>query len=120
MRDGIVDRNPARISGWQHEYQRIEDELDEHELDDRDLDDREHDLDPDDRDDLGGFDDADDAPRERRPFRPGRGGFDAEAAALGLTVQPPVGTGLDGAVLLAEHLAAGRELTGHAAYLKRG
>jgi N-acetylglucosamine kinase-like BadF-type ATPase len=46
--------------------------------------------------------------------------FDAEAAALGLTVHPPVGTGLDGAVLLAEHLAAGRELTGHAAYLRRG
>jgi hypothetical protein len=29
LRDGIVDRNPARISGWQHEYQRIEDELDD-------------------------------------------------------------------------------------------
>ena len=46
--------------------------------------------------------------------------FDAEAAALGLEVQPPAGTGLDGAVLLAEHLAAGRELAGHAAYLQRG
>jgi hypothetical protein len=29
LRDGIVGRNPARISGWQHEYQRIEDELDD-------------------------------------------------------------------------------------------
>jgi integrase len=29
LRDGIVDRNPARISGWQREYQRIEDELDD-------------------------------------------------------------------------------------------
>lgn len=28
-RDGIVDRNPARISGWQHEYRRTEDELDD-------------------------------------------------------------------------------------------
>ena len=46
--------------------------------------------------------------------------FDAEAASLGLDVQPPAGTGLDGAVLLAEHLAAGQELTGHAAYLQRG
>lgn len=29
LRDGIVDRNPARISGWQREYQRVEDELDD-------------------------------------------------------------------------------------------
>ena len=43
--------------------------------------------------------------------------FETEAAALGLDVQPPVGTGLDGAVLLAEHLAAGRPLTEHEAYL---
>jgi integrase len=28
LRDGIIDRNPARISGWQREYQRAEDELD--------------------------------------------------------------------------------------------
>ncbi len=46
--------------------------------------------------------------------------FDEQAVALGLTVLPPAGTGLDGAVLLAEHLAAGRPLTGHAAYLQRG
>jgi len=29
LRDGIVDRNPARISGWQDQYQQIEDELDD-------------------------------------------------------------------------------------------
>ncbi|MFF5993091.1 hypothetical protein [Prauserella flavalba] len=27
MRDGIIDRNPARITGWQHEYRLAEDEL---------------------------------------------------------------------------------------------
>jgi len=27
--DGIVDRNPARVTGWQHEYRLAEDELDE-------------------------------------------------------------------------------------------
>jgi N-acetylglucosamine kinase-like BadF-type ATPase len=48
-----------------------------------------------------------------------REAFEAEAAARGLHVQPPVGNGLDGAVLLAEHLAAGRSLTEHTAYLKR-
>ncbi len=29
VRDGIIDRNPARISGWQREYQQAEDELDD-------------------------------------------------------------------------------------------
>lgn len=29
VRDGIVDRNPARVTGWQREYQRAEDELDD-------------------------------------------------------------------------------------------
>lgn len=29
VRDGIIDRNPARISGWQQEYKRAEDELDD-------------------------------------------------------------------------------------------
>lgn len=29
LRDGIIDRNPARITGWQREYQRAEDELDD-------------------------------------------------------------------------------------------
>lgn len=29
VRDGIIDRNPARITGWQREYQRAEDELDD-------------------------------------------------------------------------------------------
>jgi integrase len=29
LRDGIVDRNPARVTGWQREYQRTEDELDD-------------------------------------------------------------------------------------------
>lgn len=27
-RDGLIDRNPAQITGWQHEYQLAEDELD--------------------------------------------------------------------------------------------
>ena len=29
MRDGIIDRNPAKVTGWQREYQRAEDELDD-------------------------------------------------------------------------------------------
>jgi integrase len=29
LRDGIIDRNPARITGWQREYTRAEDELDD-------------------------------------------------------------------------------------------
>jgi integrase len=29
VRDGIIDRNPARVTGWQHEYQQAEDELDD-------------------------------------------------------------------------------------------
>lgn len=29
VRDGIIDRNPARITGWQRQYQRMEDELDD-------------------------------------------------------------------------------------------
>lgn len=29
LRDGIIDRNPARITGWQGEYQQFEDELDD-------------------------------------------------------------------------------------------
>jgi integrase len=29
VRDGILDRNPARLTGWQREYQRAEDELDD-------------------------------------------------------------------------------------------
>jgi hypothetical protein len=29
LRNGIIDRNPTRISGWQREYQRAEDELDD-------------------------------------------------------------------------------------------
>jgi hypothetical protein len=28
VRDGIIDRNPAKVIGWQREYQRAEDELD--------------------------------------------------------------------------------------------
>ena len=28
VRDGIIDRNPAKVTGWQREYQRAEDELD--------------------------------------------------------------------------------------------
>ena len=51
---------------------------------------------------------------------PVRQAFDAEVASLGLEVRLPAGTGLDGAVLLAEHLAAGRELTVHTAYLQGG
>ncbi|WP_309111649.1 site-specific integrase [Saccharothrix sp.] len=29
LRDGIIDRNPARITGWQKQYARVEDELDD-------------------------------------------------------------------------------------------
>jgi integrase len=29
VRDGIIERNPARISGWQQEYKRAQDELDD-------------------------------------------------------------------------------------------
>jgi hypothetical protein len=29
VRDGIVDKNPARVTGWQREYARAEDELDD-------------------------------------------------------------------------------------------
>lgn len=29
LRDGVIDRNPARITGWQREYLRAEDELDD-------------------------------------------------------------------------------------------
>jgi hypothetical protein len=29
VRDGIIDRNPARVTGWQREYARAEDELDD-------------------------------------------------------------------------------------------
>jgi integrase len=29
FRDGIIDHNPARVTGWQREYQRAEDELDD-------------------------------------------------------------------------------------------
>jgi integrase len=29
VRDGIIDRNPARVAGWQREYLRVEDELDD-------------------------------------------------------------------------------------------
>lgn len=29
VRDGIVDRNPARVTNWQHEYRKAEDELDD-------------------------------------------------------------------------------------------
>ncbi len=29
VRDGILDRNPARVTGWQREYARAEDELDD-------------------------------------------------------------------------------------------
>ena len=48
-----------------------------------------------------------------------REAFEAEAAARGLDVQPPAGNGLDGAVLLAERLAAGDLIPGHTAYLQR-
>lgn len=29
VRDGILDRNPARITGWQHQFRQAEDELDD-------------------------------------------------------------------------------------------
>jgi hypothetical protein len=29
MRDGLIERNPARVTGWQRQYQRAEDELDD-------------------------------------------------------------------------------------------
>jgi hypothetical protein len=29
VRDGIIDRNPARVIGWQRDYERAEDELDD-------------------------------------------------------------------------------------------
>lgn len=29
VRDGLLDRNPAHVTGWQHEYKRAEDELDD-------------------------------------------------------------------------------------------
>lgn len=29
VRDGIIDRNPARLVGWQHEFKQAEDELDD-------------------------------------------------------------------------------------------
>jgi integrase len=29
VRDGIIDRNPARLTGWQRDYQQAEDELDD-------------------------------------------------------------------------------------------
>ena len=29
LRDGLIDRNPARVTGWQHEYKLTEDELDD-------------------------------------------------------------------------------------------
>lgn len=29
VRDGIVDRNTARVTGWQHEFRRVQDELDD-------------------------------------------------------------------------------------------
>jgi hypothetical protein len=28
VRDGVIERNPARVSGWQHEFRKAEDELD--------------------------------------------------------------------------------------------
>jgi N-acetylglucosamine kinase-like BadF-type ATPase len=49
-----------------------------------------------------------------------REAFEAAAAGHGLDVQPPVGTGLDGAVILARHVAAGRPLLAHPAYLQLG
>lgn len=48
---------------------------------------------------------------------PVRRAFDAEAARLGLAVEPAVGTNLDGALALARHLAEGHELAGNTAYL---
>lgn len=29
LRDGVIDRNPARVTGWQQEFSRSEDELDD-------------------------------------------------------------------------------------------
>jgi hypothetical protein len=29
VRDGIIDGNPGKVTGWQREYQRAEDELDD-------------------------------------------------------------------------------------------
>jgi hypothetical protein len=29
LRDGIIDRNPARVTGWQREYKLAEDELED-------------------------------------------------------------------------------------------
>jgi integrase len=29
VRDGLIDRNPAHVTGWQQEYKRAEDELDD-------------------------------------------------------------------------------------------
>jgi len=29
LRHGIIDRNPARVKGWQQQYQQAEDELDD-------------------------------------------------------------------------------------------
>lgn len=29
VRDGIIERNPARVTGWQRQYERIQDELDD-------------------------------------------------------------------------------------------
>ena len=29
MRDGVIDRNPVRVTGWQRDYQQAEDELDD-------------------------------------------------------------------------------------------
>jgi integrase len=29
VRDGLIDRNPARVTGWQHEFKKAEDELDD-------------------------------------------------------------------------------------------
>ena len=29
VRDGVIDRNPARVTGWQHEFRKAEDELDD-------------------------------------------------------------------------------------------
>jgi integrase len=29
VRDGVIDRNPARVTGWQHEFRRVVDELDD-------------------------------------------------------------------------------------------
>lgn len=29
VRDGVIDRNPAKVTGWQHEFRKVEDELDD-------------------------------------------------------------------------------------------